>query len=130
MSEIPSRGPKPGCKFAERADGTGEDHGVEASMGDDWPSQVARRDIKARKNQACQRREDRDTRPVRPVDHRKNQGWQEDGHGERPASQQEKIDQIKAKDDLFAQSGKRRPDRDVKKLDDNIRRRGKPREPL
>jgi hypothetical protein len=40
----------------ERADAPGEDRRVEASMDDDWPSQVARRDIKARKNQACQRR--------------------------------------------------------------------------
>jgi hypothetical protein len=33
----------------ERADAPGEDRRVEASMGDDWPSEVARRDIKARK---------------------------------------------------------------------------------
>ena len=36
----------------ERADATGEDHRVEASMDNDWPSQVACRDINARKNQA------------------------------------------------------------------------------
>lgn len=34
----------------ERADATGEDRRVEASMDDDWPSQVASRDINARKS--------------------------------------------------------------------------------
>ena len=58
----------------ERADAPGEDRRVEASMDDDRQSQVALRDIKARKNQACQRRKDRDARPVRPVDRGKNQG--------------------------------------------------------
>jgi len=37
-------------------------------------SVVASRDINARKNQTCQRRKDRDARPVRPVDRRENQG--------------------------------------------------------
>ena len=40
----------------ERADAPGEDRRVEASMDDDRQSQVALRDIKARKRQARQRR--------------------------------------------------------------------------
>ena len=57
----------------ERADAPDKDHRVEASMGDQWQSQVALRDIKARKHQARQRRKDRDAKPVRPVDRSKNQ---------------------------------------------------------